>query len=255
MAKDPAVLFYTADFLTGTILMTDDQVGKYIRLLCIQHQHGPMTEIQMLKITGDKDPDIFGKFVQNEEGKYVNERMLMEAQKRRKYRKSREDNLKAQKPSPHMDSHMDNEDENENKNGDEIGIDKERAEKFEAARKIYPGTKRGFNTEYLNFRKKHKDWRDVVPILEKAIIVQTTKRNRREMNNDFVPDWKHFKTWINNRGWEEDIALPRKTAAAEKRHNSPEVERMMKENYKDPKYDRNKGNSGDGDNSGRQDPG
>jgi len=31
--KDPAVLFYTQDFLTGTFTMTDEQVGKYIRLL------------------------------------------------------------------------------------------------------------------------------------------------------------------------------------------------------------------------------
>ena len=40
MAKDPAVLFYTSDFLTGTILMNYEQKGKYITLLCIQHQHG-----------------------------------------------------------------------------------------------------------------------------------------------------------------------------------------------------------------------
>ena len=34
MAKDPAVLFYTNDFLSRTFTMTDEQVGKYIRLLC-----------------------------------------------------------------------------------------------------------------------------------------------------------------------------------------------------------------------------
>lgn len=28
MAKDPAVLFYTADFITGTLTMTDEQRGK-----------------------------------------------------------------------------------------------------------------------------------------------------------------------------------------------------------------------------------
>ena len=40
MAKDPAFLFYTSDFLTGTMFMTNEQVGIYIRLLCSQHQHG-----------------------------------------------------------------------------------------------------------------------------------------------------------------------------------------------------------------------
>jgi hypothetical protein len=35
MAKDPAFLFYSNDFLSGTYTMSDDQVGKFIRLLCI----------------------------------------------------------------------------------------------------------------------------------------------------------------------------------------------------------------------------
>ncbi|TRZ80528.1 DUF1376 domain-containing protein [bacterium] len=48
--KDPAVLFYTQDFITGTILMTDEQRGKYIMLLCLQHQNGKLTERDMLKI-------------------------------------------------------------------------------------------------------------------------------------------------------------------------------------------------------------
>jgi len=30
MAKDPAVLLYTQDFLVGTITMTNEQRGKYI---------------------------------------------------------------------------------------------------------------------------------------------------------------------------------------------------------------------------------
>ena len=38
--KDPAFLFYSSDFLTGTMFFTDEQVGKYIRLLCAQHQKG-----------------------------------------------------------------------------------------------------------------------------------------------------------------------------------------------------------------------
>ena len=44
MSKDPAVLFYTSDFLSGTFTMTNEQVGKYIRLLCLQHQKGRLTE-------------------------------------------------------------------------------------------------------------------------------------------------------------------------------------------------------------------
>lgn len=50
MAKDPAFLFYSNDFLSGTFLLSDEQVGKYIRLLCIQHQKGILTKKDMLNI-------------------------------------------------------------------------------------------------------------------------------------------------------------------------------------------------------------
>ena len=36
--KDPAFLFYSSDFLSGTMLMTDEEIGQYIKLLCLQHQ-------------------------------------------------------------------------------------------------------------------------------------------------------------------------------------------------------------------------
>ena len=48
MGKDPAVLFYTGDFLVGTITMNYEQKGKYIQLLCLQHQSGRLTEEEML---------------------------------------------------------------------------------------------------------------------------------------------------------------------------------------------------------------
>ena len=42
--KDPAFLFYSSDFLSGTFTMTNEQIGKYIRLLCIQHQKYILSE-------------------------------------------------------------------------------------------------------------------------------------------------------------------------------------------------------------------
>ena len=33
--KDPAFLFYSNDFLSGTYLMNDEQVGKYIEIICL----------------------------------------------------------------------------------------------------------------------------------------------------------------------------------------------------------------------------
>lgn len=97
--KDPAVLFYVQDFLTGTFTMTDEQVGKYIRLLCLQQQNGGLCEKEMLKVCGEKDDDIWAKF-DFQDGHYFNKRMALETSKRRKFTESRIANLS------HMDSHM-----------------------------------------------------------------------------------------------------------------------------------------------------
>jgi len=72
---------------------------------------------------------------------------------------------------------------------------------FDEAREVYPGTKRGGQTEFANFQKKHKDWREVLPVLKAAINIQIL---RREGTKGFVPTWKNFKTWINQRCWEEE---------------------------------------------------
>jgi hypothetical protein len=93
MAKDPAVLFYTNDFLSGTFTMSDEQVGKYIRLLCIQHQKGFLTEKDMLNICKTYDEDIYLKF-EIKDGKYINKRLNDESERRKNYSKSRSDNRK-----------------------------------------------------------------------------------------------------------------------------------------------------------------
>lgn len=122
MAKDPAVLFYTSDFLTGTLTMDNEQVGKYIRLLCLQHQKGRLSEKDMMNICRTYDEDIFSKFIKDQSGKYFNERMEIEAIKRRNYSESRKKNKMKKLNNEDMfnisstyDEHMENEDVNENK--------------------------------------------------------------------------------------------------------------------------------------------
>jgi hypothetical protein len=91
--KDPAILFYTQDFLTGTFLMTDAQVGKYIRLLCLQQQNGKLTEKEMLKICKKRDEVIWKKFVL-EDGFYYNKRMIIEIEKRQNYSEKQSEKAK-----------------------------------------------------------------------------------------------------------------------------------------------------------------
>lgn len=131
MSKDPAILFYTSDFLTGTMTMTDDQVGKYIRLLCLQHQKGFLTEKDMIFICStqcDQNEIIYSKFEHNGNG-YYNKRLRFEIEKRAAYSASRSSNRlkgKEKKAKNHInnicqsyDEHMENENVNENINNKE----------------------------------------------------------------------------------------------------------------------------------------
>lgn len=78
-------------------------------------------------------------------------------------------------------------------------------EDFENFRKIYPGTKKGYNTEFENFKKKHKDWKQVMPLLYNLLMNQINAKEYQMRIGVFVPPWKHLTTYINQRCWEEII--------------------------------------------------
>lgn len=92
MANDPAFLFYTGDFHTGTQFFTDEQTGKYLRLLMAQHQHGHLSEKQMLYICKVFDSDIWDKFEKDEIGNFFNRRLDTEILKRKNFADSRRNN-------------------------------------------------------------------------------------------------------------------------------------------------------------------
>ena len=125
MAKDPALLFYTSDFLTGTVLMTNEQVGIYIRLLCVMHQHGGEIDIASFDHFVGQHEIIRSKFEING-GKAFNARLVEEMAKRERKscnlsanaKKSWEKRSKcnANAMQMHMQGHMPIENENENEN-------------------------------------------------------------------------------------------------------------------------------------------
>jgi uncharacterized protein YdaU (DUF1376 family) len=132
MAKDPAFLFYVNDFDSGTKFFTDEQVGKYLRLLIAQFQHGALSEKQVLFICRELDEDILKKFQKDENGNYFNLRLADEIQKRSRFSESRSNNRKGKikeevkiisssyvEPYVH---HMENENENEDVNKNALSI-------------------------------------------------------------------------------------------------------------------------------------
>ena len=135
--KDPAFLFYSSDFLSGTMLMSDEEIGQYIKLLCLQHQKGHLKEKDMLNICKRQNEEIFSKFKKDEEGNYYNERLEYETNKRKAYSESRRNNRKKKEETYEQDmknicnsyeEHMENENRNENinitkiKNKDNRGV-------------------------------------------------------------------------------------------------------------------------------------
>ena len=78
---------------------------------------------------------------------------------------------------------------------------------FNEARELYPGTKRGGETELNNLVKKHKDYKTVIPLMKAAILRQIQWRKELKIQKEFVPTWKNFQTWINNRSWEDEVPV------------------------------------------------
>ncbi len=83
--KDPAFLFYPADFMVGTRLFSFTQKGKYIELLCLQHQQGHLSADDIDDLCGGRDPKIFAKFTKDDTGLYYNKRLEEEMNKRASY--------------------------------------------------------------------------------------------------------------------------------------------------------------------------
>ena len=92
MAKDPAVLFYTADFLVGTYGFSMQERGEYITLLCLQHQQGHLSEDTVRSIASSAS--VIDKFLRDPHGRYYNERLDEEKIKRENFIKSKSENGK-----------------------------------------------------------------------------------------------------------------------------------------------------------------
>jgi len=192
MAKDPAVLFYTSDFLSGTFTMDNEQVGKYIRLLCLQHQKGKLSEKDMLSICKAYDNEIWDKF-KVEDGLYYNERMFNETIRRQKFSESRRNNAKSPKKESIREAyaeHMETETENRTITiNEDINID------FEWFWNEY-------DKKIGEKQKLKKKWNKLTDEERQNAM------NYLDLYKQSVPD-KQFRknpeTFLNNKSWNDEI--------------------------------------------------
>lgn len=116
MSKDPAFLFYFRDFLVSTELMTAEELGYYMRILCHMADKGRLTFKHMQSICKayEQSYALHEHLKIDENGLYYHPRLESEIQKRRNYTQSRRENAKHM--HKHMPKHMGN--GNDNGNGD-----------------------------------------------------------------------------------------------------------------------------------------
>ena len=179
MGKDPAVLFYTDDFLSGTILMDYEQRGKYITLLCLQHQKGKLCEKDMYKICSVYDEDIFSKFEKDENGFYYNKRMADEAEKRKRYSESRSNNRK-------------------NKKNKDVSVDKNETSKSYVP---HMGNGNGNINENDNSKKVKRVYKkkEFIPPTFEEVLSYAKERDREDLARKFY-DYFTAGEWIDSNG-------------------------------------------------------
>jgi len=85
MAKDPAFLFYSSDFLSGVSDLTMEERGHYITLICLQHQKGHLTKKIIDLNAPNISNDVMDKFSKDENGLFFNKRVDAEIIKRREH--------------------------------------------------------------------------------------------------------------------------------------------------------------------------
>lgn len=75
-------------------------------------------------------------------------------------------------------------------------------QQFEDFRLHYPGIKRGFQIEFDNFKKKHPNWQDILPLLIPAVDRLIAYSERCRARGQFVAEYPHLQTWLNQSRWE-----------------------------------------------------
>ena len=87
-------------------------------------------------------------------------------------------------------------------------------QQFEDFRLHYPGIKRGFQIEFDNFKKKHPNWQDILPLLIPAVDRLIAYRKQCRARGQFAAEYPHLQTWLNQSRWEieyPDVTQQQKT--------------------------------------------
>lgn len=173
MAKDPAFLFYSQDFITGTMFMNNEQVGIYIRLLCAQHQHGGAINKTAFNSMVGENAIVRSKFVEDEDGFY-NVRLMEEMGKRAVKssnltanavkRWEKHNQMKCKSNANALQKDMPTEDENETEVKNDKNVEKnkipELTEFLDTGRKLCSKAKLNYDEFAYSIEVKYLAWKE-----------------------------------------------------------------------------------------------
>lgn len=195
MAKDPAFLFYSQDFIVGTNTMNFEDRGKYITILAQMHQQGRLDEETISFLVGSVSVKLKSKFQIDKNGLWYNERLEEEMGKRAAFVDSRRENGKKggrpKKPNGKPNGKPSNnlhEDENENEIKD-INVP------FDDFWNLYD-KKKGEK------EKLKRKWNKLSDTDRSDIMQYIPKYKREQPNKEFR---KNPETFLNNKSWHDEI--------------------------------------------------
>ena len=222
MARDPAMLFYTKDFLTGTALMTMKERGQYITLLCLQQQLGHMSLKQMQQAVGKLSPAVLEKYVQDDEGLYYNERADLEISKRRAHCEKQRQNIEKRwangekdvPPAPQEQYHGNTVERTTvlplgNASIDKRKVSTKRDEEFIHFWAVYP-RKIGKAAARKAFDKVPAD------ALEKIVPAVESQKGSYQWSRDGGQYIPYPATWLNQGRWDDEVDQARPSPANKK---------------------------------------
>ena len=201
MGRDPAVLFYTSDFLTGTAYFDMSERGRYITLLCEQHQNGHIPQFRFDDVCGTERPLLRAKFKKDDNGFWYNERMEIETLKRKAFCQSRRDSInKRYVRSTHVDTHVVHTKvrmENENDNGISTSLDVPLS--FNSFWAIYP--KKVGKGAAEKAWSKIKAPSETIALITTALSWQVKSEQWTKDGGQFIP---MPATYLNQKRWEDE---------------------------------------------------
>ena len=197
MAKDPAFLFYSNDFLTGTLTLSFDDRGKYITILSLMHQQGRLKEESICFVVGSVSVQLKSKFQVDEEGFWYNERLENETKKRNAYTESRRSNGskggRKKNKDNHMDKHMQNHMDTHIEDVNTIVFNNNKEQVIPTFEKVWEVFQRQGGTKEMaeSFFNKHQatEWK----------INNTPIAKWEFLSNNFIASWNRNEQERKNR--------------------------------------------------------